>query len=145
MKLSNLDYQMFLNQKLPIGVIDSENSEVIIETAKELDSFIEKEVRQNVSETFYVATEFELYSNDSCNTIYCRVSYENTVICQFMAYSFLQANTEFIVNSIYEAIDPVLKSTISHFEAKEIEEAEIEYYSEIKGGGNPSGYYYPKF
>jgi len=142
MKLSNLDYQIFLNQNLPIGIIDSENGEVIIETAKELDSYIEKEVRQNISETFFVATEFQLYSNDRCNTIYCRVSYENAVICQFMPYSFLQANTEFIVNSINEAIDPVLKSTISHFEAKEIEEAEIEYLSDIKNGDYCQPKYY---
>jgi hypothetical protein len=59
-----------------------------------------------------------------------------------MAYSFLQANTEFIVNSISEAIDPVLKSTISHFEAKEIEEAEIEYLSDIKNGDYTQPKYY---
>ena len=145
MKLSNLDYQMFLNQKLPIGIIDSENGEVIATNGKELKNFIESEVRNNVSQTFFSAVEFVLYSSDKINTVYCRVIYDNSIIAQFMAYSFLQANTEFIVNSIDEAIQPILKQTISDFEQKESEEAEIEYYSEIKGGGNPSGYYYPKF
>lgn len=138
MKLSNLDYHMFLNQRLQIAVIDSENRNVIATTAKELDLFIEKEVRQNISETFFSAVDFELYSNDRCNTIYCHVTYENSIIAQFMAYSFLQANTEAIVIAINEAIDPVLKSTIQDFEQKEIEGSEIQYLSDIKNGDYPN-------
>jgi len=138
MKLSNLDYQVFLNQKLPIGIIDSENGEVIAQTVRGLNLFIQLEVSRNISKTFADATEFILYSNDGCNTVYCNVRYENTVICQFMAYSFLQANTESIVNDLHEAIEPVLRFVILHFEQKEIEEAEIQYLNDIKNGDCPN-------
>jgi len=138
MKLSNLDYQMFLNQKLPIQVIDSEDGTIIARTAKELQNWIESETKKYISETFESAVEFQLYSNDGLNTVYCNVIYDNIVIAQFMAYSFLQANSEAIFLNLHEAIEPILMQTIAHFEQKEIEEAEIQYLNDIKNGDYPN-------
>jgi len=138
MKLSNLDYQMFLNQELPINVIDSEDAEIIATTAKELQTWIESETRLYISPTFESAVEFQLYSNDGLNTVYCNVIYDNSVIAQFMAYSFLQANSEAIFLNLHEAIEPILMQTIEDFERKEIEEAEIQYLNDIKNGDYPN-------
>jgi len=138
MKLSNLDYQMFLNQKLPIQVIDSEDGVIIATTAKELQTWIESETRLYISATFESAIEFQLYSNDGLNTIYCNVIYDNSVIAQFMAYSFLQANSEAIFLNLHEAIEPILMQTIEDFENKEIEEAEIQYLNDIKNADYPN-------
>jgi len=138
MKLSNLDYQMFLNQKLPIQVIDSEEGIIIATTAKDLQSWIESETKLYISATFKSAVEFQLYSNDGLNTVYCNVNYDNSTIAQFMAYSFLQANSEAIFLNLHESIEPILMQTIAHFEKKEIEEAEIQYLSDIKNGDYPN-------
>jgi len=138
MKLSLLDYEMFLSQKLPIQVINSEDGNLIATTAKELQSWIESETRLYISPTFESAVEFQLYSNDGLNTVYCNINYDNSTIAQFMAYSFLQANSEAIFLNLHESIEPVLMQTISHFEQKEIEEAEIQYLSDIKNGDYPN-------
>jgi len=138
MKLSNLDYQVFLNQELPINVIDSEDGTIIARTAKDLQNWIESETKKYISATFESAVEFQLYSNDSLKTIYCNVNYDNSTIAQFMAYSFLEANSEAIFLNLHEAIEPILMQTIAHFEKKEIEEAEIQYLSDIKNGDYPN-------
>jgi len=138
MKLSNLDYQVFLNQELPINVIDSQDGIIIATIAKDLQNWIESETRLYISATFESAVEFQLYSNDRLNTIYCNIIYDNSVITQFMAYSFLQANSEAIFLNLHESIEPILMQTIAHFEKKEIEEAEIQYLSDIKNGDYPN-------